>query len=139
MEDIRKVLSQFKKKKDGQLQKSQGRPSSGATTSEIPDVFFDFVLLKIKLNRLEIALYMHLYRQVWCRPNLYRSHGIGPLNSYSDICQKLNINVDELGTLLRNLENYGLIETVRAGQYFIRKYFLEEIDLQYSQNYDEFL
>ena len=139
MEDIRKVLSQFKKKKETQLQKSQVRPPSTATTSEIPDLFFDFVLLKIKLNRMEIALLMLLYRQVWCRPNLYRSHGIGPLNSYSDLCQTLNINAEELGTLLRNLETFGLIETVRSGQYFVRKYFLEELDLQYSQNYDEFL
>jgi hypothetical protein len=138
MEDIRSVLSQFKKKKDGQLQKAQTGPVSSPSVSEIPDVFFDVVLLKVKLNRLEIALLMLLYRQVWCRPNLYRSHGIGPLNSYSELSQKISISVEELGTLIRNLENYGLLETVRAGQYFIRKYFLEELDHQFGQNYDEF-
>ena len=138
MEDIRSVLSQFKKKKDSQLQKSQTRPSSSASTSEIPDVFFDVVLLKLKLTRQEISLLMLLYRQVWCRPNLYRSHGIGPLNSYSDLSHKLGMNTEELGTILRNLENYGLIETVRVGQYFIRKYFLEGLDQEFGQNYDEF-
>ena len=138
MEDIRSVLSQFKKKKEGQLQKSETPPSSAASTSEIPDVFFDVVLLKLRLTRQEITLFMLLYRQVWCRPNLYRSHGIGPLNSYSELCQKLNINIEELGTLLRNLENYGLVETVRVGQYFIRKYFLEKLDQDFGQNYDEF-
>jgi hypothetical protein len=138
MEDIRSVLSQFKKKKDGHLQKAQTGPSSPASISEIPDVFFDVVLLKFKLNRLEIALFMLLYRQVWCRPNLYRSHGIGPLNSYSELSQKIGINAEELGTILRNLENYGLVETVRSGQYFIRKYFLPELDQSFGQNYDEF-
>lgn len=139
MEDIRSVLSQFKKKKDGQVQVAQTGPSSSASASEIPDVFFDVVLLKLKLNRLEIALFMLLYRQVWCKPNLYRSHGIGPLNSYAELSQKMNISVEDLGTFLRNLEKYGLIETVRAGQYFIRKYFLEDLDLKFGQNYDEFL
>lgn len=139
MEDIRSVLSQFKKKKDGQVQVAQTGPSSSASASEIPDVFFDVVLLKLKLNRLEIALFMLLYLQVWCKPNLYRSHGIGPLNSYAELSQKMNISVEDLGTFLRNLEKYGLIETVRAGQYFIRKYFLEDLDLKFGQNYDEFL
>ncbi len=139
MEDIRSVLSQFKKKRDDQLQKAHTGPSSPASISEIPDVFFDVVLLKIKLTRLEIALFMFLYRQVWCRPNLYRSHGIGPLNSYTEFSHKIGISSDELGTLLRNLENYQLLETVRSGQYFIRKYFLEELDQQFGQKYDEFI
>lgn len=140
MEDIRSVLSQFhsKKKDEPQVQKTGGKPLSTAISSEIPDVFFDIVLKEYKINRHEITLLMFLYRQVWCRPNLYKSHGIGPLNSYSELCTNLGITIEELGNYLRVLENYGLIETVRSGQYFIRKYFTEELDAQFGQNYDEF-
>ncbi len=140
MEDIRSVLSQFhtKKKSTAETQKSSTRPDAMALSSEIPDVFFDVVLQKYKLNRPEITLLMFLYRQVWCRPNLYKSHGIGPLNSYSDLCTNLGLSIEELGTYLRVLENYGFIETVRSGQYFVRKFFTEELDAQFGQNYDEF-
>lgn len=140
MEDIRSVLSQFhtKKKSSTETQKSSARPEAMALSSEIPDVFFDVVLQKYKLNRPEITLLMFLYRQVWCRPNLYKSHGIGPLNSYSDLCTNLGLSIEELGTYLRVLENYGFIETVRSGQYFVRKFFTEELDAQFGQNYDEF-
>lgn len=140
MEDIRSVLSQFnaKKKKDNDLQKSGKGPDAVASSSEIPDVFFDVVLQKFKLNRHEISLLMFLYRQVWCRPNLYKSHGIGPLNSYAELAATLGVTVEDLGTNLRHLENYGFIETVRSGQYFVRKYFTESLDLEFGQNYDEF-
>jgi DNA-binding MarR family transcriptional regulator len=110
-----------------------------ASSSEIPDVFFDEILRKFKLNRQEISLLMFLYRQVWCRPNLYKSHGIGPLNSYAEVCTNLGITPEELGTYLRVLEKFGFIETVRAGQYFVRKFFTEALDQQYGQDYDEFL
>lgn len=140
MEDIRSVLSQFtaKKKQENDTQKSGVGPSSAASSSEIPDIFFDVILQKFKLNRQEIVLLMFLYRQVWCRPNLYKSHGIGPLNSYSELCTNLGVSMEELGTQLRSLEKLGFIETVRSGQYFVRKYFTEALDTQYGQNYDEF-
>jgi hypothetical protein len=141
MEDIRSVLSQFnaKKKQDKGLENSGKKPSALASHSEIPDVFFDVILQNFKLNRHEISLLMLLYRQVWCRPNLYKTHGIGPLNSYAELCTKLGTTVEQLGTYLRNLENFGLLETVRSGQYFVRKYFTEALDTQLEQNYDEFL
>jgi hypothetical protein len=140
MEDIRSVLSQFntKKKRETDVQKSSVGPVKTASSSEIPDVFFDNILLKFKLNRHEISLLMYLYRQVWCRPNLYKSHGIGPLNSYAELSSTLTITVEELGQYLRVLENFGFIETVRSGQYFVRKYFTEALDQQYGQDYDEF-
>lgn len=140
MEDIRSVLSQFhsKKRRGDEVEKSGIGPSAVASSSEIPDVFFDEILQKFKLNRSEISLLMYLYRQVWCRPNLYKSHGIGPLNSYADLCTILGITPEELGQYLRNLEKFGFIETVRAGQYFVRKFFTEALDKQYGQNYDEF-
>lgn len=143
MEDIRSVLSQFntKKKRSADTDKvdnSSVGPVAKASSSEIPDVFFDIILQKYKLNRHEISLLMYLYRQVWCRPNLYKSHGIGPLNSYSELAIILGISSEELGNYLRSLENFGFIETVRSGQYFVRKFFSEELDRQYGQDYDEF-
>lgn len=140
MEDIRSVLSQFRtKKKDvPDVQKSGLKPGKTPINSEIPDVFFDVILKEYKLSRQEISLLMFLYRQIWCRPNLYKSHGIGPLNSYTELSTNLGFTTDELGTYLRALENFGLLETVRSGQYFIRKYFTEDLDIQFGQNYDEF-
>jgi hypothetical protein len=140
MEDIRSVLSQFntKKRKTG-TQKSADGPQAEASTSVIPDLFFDEVILKFKISRQEIAILMCLYRQIWARPNLYRSHGIGPLNSYQNLATTLHLSTDELSQGLRSLENLGLIETVRSGQYFVRKYFTEEFDNKFGQDYDEFL
>ncbi len=140
MDDIRSVLSQFnsKKKRNSDVQKSKVGPSAMASSSEIPDIFFDVVLQKFKLNRQEINLLIFLYRQIWCKPNLYKSYGIGPLNSYQYLSTNLGISFEELGNYLRVLENFGFIETVRSGQYFVRKFFTETLDAQFGQNYDEF-
>ncbi|HXH73620.1 MAG TPA: hypothetical protein VNJ08_01545 [Bacteriovoracaceae bacterium] len=139
MEDIRSVLSQFnKKKQEKNVEKSVVGPPDLASTSEIPDLFFDNILHSFKLTRSEILLLMYLYRQVWCRPNLYRSHGIGPLNSYADLSLILGLSSDELVHHMHSLENYGFIETVRSGQYFVRKFFTEEFDAKYGQDYDQF-
>ncbi len=141
MEDIRSVLSQFhskKKRNQDDVQKSGVRPHDQASSSEIPDLFFDEILNNYKLTRSEITLLMFLYRQVWCRPNLYKSHGIGPLNSYADICTFLHFTHEELTHHLRALEKYGFIETVRSGQYFVRKFFTEAFDSKYGQDYDQF-
>ena len=141
MEDIKSILNQFqskKKKSSDNTSKSGTGPHSEASTSEIPDVFFDDILQHFKLNRTEISVLMLLYRQVYSRPNLYKSHGIGPLNSYSGIASQLNLSTDELTHTLRSLENYGFIETVRAGQYFVRKYFTETMDTKFGQDYDQF-
>lgn len=139
MEDIRTVLSQFHaKRRDKSVEKSSIGPGARPSMSEIPDVFFDIVLSKFKLNRSEITLLMYLYRQVWCRPNLYRAHGIGPLNSYSDLGSILNFTHEELVNHLHSLESYGFIETVRSGQYFVRKFFTPELDAKFAQDYDEF-
>lgn len=143
MEDIRSVLTQFQTKKKRtdqtpQVQKSAVGPGQLASSSEIPDVFFDVVIQKFRLNRLDIAVLMFLYRQVWCRPNLYKSHGIGPLNSYAEMSLSLGVHHEELTQHIRALETFGLVETVRAGQYFVRKYFTEELDAEFGQNYDEF-
>ena len=141
MEDIKSILSQFqskKKKSTDNKSKSGTGPHTEASSSEIPDVFFDEILQHVKLTRPEISVLMLLYRQVYCRPNLYKSHGIGPLNSYTGMASQLNLNTDELTHILRSLENYGFIETVRAGQYFVRKYFTEALDSKFDQDYDQF-
>ena len=140
MEDIRSILSQFhsRKRKENDLQKSGLGPVDTPLASEIPDVFFDVVLQRYKLNRHEITLLMYLYRQVWCRANLYKSHGIGPMNSLAELSTNLGFTIEDLHHHLRSLANYGFLETVRSGQYFVRKYFTEELDQRYGQNYDDF-
>lgn len=140
MEDIRTILSQFhsKKRKDEGLEKTGASPVESAVSSQIPDVFFDVILQRYKLNRQEISVLMYLYRQVWCRPNLYRAHGIGPMNSLAELSQILGITIDELHHHLRSLHTYGFIDTVRSGQYFVRKFFTEELDRKFGQGYDDF-
>lgn len=141
MEDIRSILSQFhskKNKKPSDVQKAKAGPETSASSSEIPDLFFDEILYKFKLTRSEITLLMFLYRQTYCRPNLYKTHGIGPLNSYNEMAQYLHFTQEELAQHLRSLENYGFIETVRSGQYFVRKYFTEDLDIKYGQDYEQF-
>jgi DNA-binding MarR family transcriptional regulator len=115
---------------------TQSHQGSVPTLSEIPDVFFDEILIKFKLSRSEISLLMFLYRQVWCRPNLYRTHGIGPINSYTELSKILQMTSEELLSCIRGLENAGFIQTIRAGQYFVRKYFTEELDLKFDQHYE---
>ena len=52
------------------------------STSEIPDLFFDEIVVQYKLSRIDIVVLMYLYRKVWCRPNLFKLHGISPLLSH---------------------------------------------------------
>jgi len=142
MEDIKSILSQFHAKKSQESLKTvndSARPPSAAPhSSEIPDMFFSEILSEFKLARIDIAVYLFLYTQVWSKPNLYRSHGIGPLNSYQGMSKELHFTQDEILHSLKALENLSLIESVRAGQYFVRKYFTESNDLKYGQDYDEF-
>ncbi len=138
MEDIRSILSMYKSK----LTESEASAPAeevrveAPTLSEIPDVFFDEVITEIKLSRSEIAILMVLYRQVWCRPNLYRGHGIGPLNSYSELARTLHLSQEELIHGIHSLEGHGLVQTIRAGQYFVRRFFTEKNDLKYGQHYE---
>ncbi|MCE3013436.1 MAG: hypothetical protein LW878_10265 [Proteobacteria bacterium] len=138
MEDIRSVLSMYKSK----AKSDQGNEPAPAvepeipTLSEIPDIFFDEILPYFKLSRTEISVLMFLYRQVWCRPNLYRDHGIGPLNSYAEVSRLLHMQQGEVINALKSLESHQLVMSVRAGQYFVRKFFTEEFDDKYAQHYE---
>jgi DNA-binding transcriptional ArsR family regulator len=138
VEDIRSILSQYKSRQKDEGSTAAGKeiPAETPTLSEIPDLFFDEIVPHTKLTRNEIALLMLLYRQIWCRPNLYRGHGIGPLNAYHDLARALNMQQDDVIHAIRALEGQGLIATIRAGQYFVRKFFTENNDIKYGQHYE---
>ena len=140
MEDIRSILSSHNSKTTASakvVKATNGEVS--ATTSEIPDLFFDEILIQIKLTRTEILLLMYLYRMTWCKPNLHRKYGIAPIISHFEMAKSLDITTEILHQTIRKLEGFGFIETIRSGQYFVRKYFTEENDRKYGQTYDNFL
>ncbi|MBY0518246.1 MAG: hypothetical protein K2P81_15155 [Bacteriovoracaceae bacterium] len=138
MEDIRSILSMYKSRSNKEDATAPEREVAheSPTLSEIPDLFFDEIIPEFKLSRGDISLLMLLYRQVWCRPNLYRSHGIGPLNAYHDLARSLGVSQDEVIHSIRSLEGHGFIQTIRAGQYFVRKFFTEKNDAKYGQQYE---
>ena len=116
----------------------QSMQQKAPSTSEIPDLFFDEILVEFKLNRIEIMLLMYLYRRVWSKPNLYRVFGISQLLSHSEMALHLALSIEEIYNALRKLEEFGFISTIRSGQYFVRKYFAKEKDERYGQTYDDF-
>jgi hypothetical protein len=139
MEDVRSIIMQHIPKKNAPSGASRGSHVNVATTSEIPDIFFDEILIRYKLSRVEILVLMLLYRQVWCRPNLYKEFGIGPVQTYHDMATGIEVPLEVLQQTLRVLENHGFIETIRAGQYFVRKYFTAENDARFGQSYNDFV
>jgi DNA-binding MarR family transcriptional regulator len=136
MEDLRSIIAGHTGKDDAPV---NANADSHPTTSEIPDVFFDEVLVDFKLTRVEVMIIMALYRKTYCRPNLYKKHGISPLLALDELEEALKIDDNQFFHSLRSLETYGLIETIRSGQFFVRRYFTEEIDKRYGQSYDSFL
>ena len=50
----------------------------------------------------------------------------------------LGLSLEEVHSSLRKLEEYTFIETVRSGQYFVRKYFFKQYDEEFNQTYDDF-
>ncbi|MFZ4714365.1 MAG: hypothetical protein ACOYL6_11655 [Bacteriovoracaceae bacterium] len=139
MDELHSILIKHhakNKKSDDKI--SAGSPLPKPTFSEIPDLFFDDILIRFKLTRIEIQVLMFLYRQVWCRPNLYAKYGLTSLLSYSDVAKILDLSVEDLMNSIHNLESYGFMQTVRAGQYLVYRYFTREYDIQFNQSYDEF-
>lgn len=135
--DLQSILAShnFKNKSsDSRSQENNVTP----TISEIPDIFFDVILIDFKLSRVEIMLVMYLYRKVWCRPNLYKTYGIGPMLSLEEVAKQLHISMDDLFHGLKTLESFNLVETIRAGQFFVRKFFTADLDKLYGQVYDDF-
>lgn len=140
MEDLRSILTSHHSKNSADAGAIKAiNDEVKATTSDIPDLFFDDILLQYKLTRIEILLLMYLYRLTWCKPNLHRKYGIAPIISYTDLAKTLDISNEILHQTIRRLEGFSFIETIRSGQYFVRKYFTEEYDRKYGQTYDNFL
>ncbi len=140
MEDLRSILTSHHSKNSADAGAIKAiNDEVKATTSDIPDLFFDDILLQYKLTRIEILLLMYLYRITWCKPNLHRKYGIAPIISYTDLAKTLDISNEILHQTIRRLEGFSFIETIRSGQYFVRKYFTEEYDRKYGQTYDNFL
>lgn len=116
----------------------QKKSSGTLLSSEIPDLFFDYILVHYKLTRIETLVLMYLYRAVWCRPNLYQVYGISPLLSHTEMSKNLETSIEDIYLALRKLESFGFISTVRSGQYFVRKFFCRHEDEIREQTYDDF-
>ncbi|MBP9682538.1 MAG: hypothetical protein KBD76_14115 [Bacteriovorax sp.] len=140
MVDLQSILAEHrsKKKAGSSHDKGGGGLVHDPTSSEIPDVFFDKIIVDYKLSRIEILVLMYIYRRVWCFPNLHRSHGISQMMSHTEMAKNLGLAIEDVYSSLRKLEEYDMIRTIRAGQYFSRRFFSKELDDQYEQNYDDF-
>jgi DNA-binding MarR family transcriptional regulator len=139
MADIHEILTGHKARTGQPPSELEGAKDVDLpTTSEIPDIFFDEIIVDYKLNRVEVLVVMYLYRRVWCRPNLYKEFGISQLMAHSEMARQLKLSIDDIYQSLRKLEALGFIATIRSGQYFVRKYFSRENDEKYGQTYDDF-
>lgn len=138
--DIHTVLADHRSKKkqeDRSITNGQN-DAPQPSISEIPDLFFDKIIIDFKLSRIEILVLMYIYRRVWCFPNLHRSHGISQMMSHTEMAKNLNLPIEDIYSALRKLEEYDFIRTIRAGQYFSRRFFSKELDEEFAQKYDDF-
>lgn len=138
MVDLHSILSDHRSRNSTPSKIGDDKIRLTPSVSEIPDIFFDQILVNFKLTRIEIVLLMYLYRRVWCRPNLHKIYGISPLMSLKEMELFLKVSIDDIFNGLRKLEDFGFISTIRSGQYFVRKYFTKENDEQFGQTYDDF-
>jgi hypothetical protein len=119
-------------------EKGGGGETELPSASEIPDIFFDKIIVDYKLSRIDILVLMYIYRRVWCFPNLHRAHGISQMMSHTEMAKNLGLVIEDVYHSLRKLEYYDMIRTIRAGQYFSRHFFSKEMDEAYGQTYDDF-
>lgn len=141
MVDLKSILAEHrsKVKVEAANEKSGGGGvQHHPTSSEIPDIFFDKIIVDYKLSRIDILVLMYIYRRVWCFPNLHRSHGISQMMSHTEMAKNLGLAIEDVYLALRKLEEYDMIGTIRAGQYFSRRYFSKEMDELFQQTYDDF-
>ncbi len=136
MVNIRTILKDHHSSKTFDKSSEESLCQNEYEVSEIPNIFFDHILVDYKLTRIELSVLLYLYRQVWCRPNLYKKHGISNILSHTEMANILKLELDEIYHALRKLEEYDFINTIRSGQYFVRKFFSEEYDKHYCQTYD---
>ena len=141
MVDLQSILAEHRSKSRADNTNDKGGGGAHiveSSSSEIPDLFFDKIIVDFKLNRIEILVLMYIYRRVWCFPNLHRDHGISQMMSHTEMAKKLGIAIEDVYSSLRKLEEYDMIRTIRAGQYFSRRYFTKELDESFNQSYDSF-
>lgn len=140
MVDLHSILAEHrsKTKVTSTSEKGGGGVVHDASSSEIPDIFFDKIIVDYKLSRIEILVLMYIYRRVWCFPNLHRSHGISQMMSHTEMAKNLGLAIEDVYSALRKLEEYDMIHTIRAGQYFSRRFFSKEMDEFFQQTYDDF-
>lgn len=141
MDDLHDILAHHHGRPRSPHNKGGIRPDQSKklpTSSEIPDLLFDEVLIENRLGRAETLVLLFIYRQVWCRPNLFKTYGYTPVMGYDEMAKKMGLDLDELFSGIRRLEALKLIETIRSGQYFVRKYLTEDRDLEFGQSYDDF-
>lgn len=140
--DIHTIIAGHQPKKGEGPQKNEvSKPihnKSTASFSEIPDIFFDEIIVNAKLSRIDISLLMYLYRKIWCQPNLYRVYGISPMFSIIEVSKLLKISIDEFYQSLKHLEGFGFLTTIRSGQYFVRRFITKENDEKFGLTYDDF-
>jgi DNA-binding MarR family transcriptional regulator len=144
MEDLKTVLDRHPTKEI--LTSTSNAPIGGSRKDKeadlyvkLPTILFDKVLLEHKLTRIELMVLICLYRRVWSVPNINKKHGISEVLSHKEIINELQIDSHELYHSIRKIETLGFIETIRAGQYFVRKYFTKQNDSDNGQTYDDFL
>lgn len=140
MVDLHSILAEHrsKAKAEDTVDSSGAEQHVASSSSEIPDIFFDKIIVDYKLTRIEILVLMYIYRRVWCYPNLHRSHGISQMMSHTEMAKKIGVAIEDVYSALRKLEEYDFIHTIRAGQYFCRRFFSKEFDEQFAQSYDDF-
>lgn len=140
MVDIHSILADHRSKGKGDDSHDVAGQSAehGPSVSEIPDIFFDKIIVDYKLSRIEILVLMYIYRRVWCFPNLHRSHGISQMMSHTEMAKNLGVAIEDVYSSLRKLEEYDFIRTIRAGQYFSRRFFSKDLDTSFNQTYDDF-
>ncbi len=140
MVDIHSILADHRSKAKSEDTHDVGGSNieHGPSTSEIPDIFFDKIIVDYKLSRIEILVLMYIYRRVWCFPNLHRSHGISQMMSHTEMAKNLAMAIEDVYSALRKLEEYDFIRTIRAGQYFSRRFFSKDLDAKFNQTYDDF-
>lgn len=142
MTEIRRVLEKIPKKELMENLSSDGPKVQELEVEnyfvEIPELFFDEIMDDYHLSRNEIRVLLFLYRQVWCYPNLYSKYGISPLNNLLELSKNFKISYNDLHKVIKKLEDYEFIHTIRSGQYFVRRFFLPEYDKLYNQEYDDF-
>jgi DNA-binding MarR family transcriptional regulator len=138
MSELHSILAkhQGKKKSESTSTETLDAKNQGPFYSEIPDLFFDQILVQYKLGRIDILLLMYLYRKVWCRPNLYRDYGITQILSYTDMAKGCHVTLEDIYQSIKRLEELKFIETIRSGQYFVRKFFTKEMDDLYHVSYE---